>query len=102
MNKFSPSQLESIHLHVLNKLADRHCLVCMKIAWTLPDSIYELKELNYNNPGSPMALIPMPASVIPVLPITCTHCGHIIFFNAIHVQAIKLGGRDTLLGKTTL
>jgi hypothetical protein len=68
----------------LNKHWDgaKSCPVCRSNNWSIPDMAFELRQFFGGNRvlGGP---------IIPLVPITCGTCGHVMMFNAILLGVVK-------------
>jgi hypothetical protein len=63
------------------KWGDKDCPMCNKGPWQVQDKLFQLSEYHQGSlvVGGPL---------IPVIPVTCTNCGHTILVNAIISGAI--------------
>jgi hypothetical protein len=57
------------------------CTLCGEKLWRIGEQIYLLPEFNPN-------LLSPPASVYPVVPLTCLKCGNTLFLNALLIGAL--------------
>jgi len=75
---------KKIITHLETKWAGRRCPMCSIGTWNVADSVFQLMEFNEGNMviGGP---------IIPVIPVTCTNCGNVVFVNAIVAGAVKPG-----------
>lgn len=55
------------------------CPLCGNSGWNITDKYFELREFNDGNLviGGPNN------AIIPVIPVTCKHCGNTVFINAL-------------------
>lgn len=67
--------------HLNSKWKNQTCPMCHENKWSVSDTAYELREYNDGNlvVGGPL---------MPIMPVTCTHCGYTIFVNALIGGAI--------------
>ncbi len=54
------------------------CPYCRESEWNIQDRIFELREFNKGD----MFLGGPNASIIPVIPVMCSNCGHTVLVNA--------------------
>jgi hypothetical protein len=69
-------------IHFLTeKWGNRDCPMCAKGPWEVQEKAFQLSEFHHGNliVGGPL---------IPVIPVTCTNCGHTVLVNAIISGAI--------------
>lgn len=83
MAKFESS--EAIK-YLTDKWKNRNCPMCGSGPWKVQNSSFQLTEFNEGNMviGGP---------VIPVLPVTCGNCGHVVLVNAIVAGIHKPGAK---------
>ncbi len=64
------------------KWGNRDCPMCGKGPWEVQEKAFQLSEFHHGNlvVGGPL---------IPVIPVTCTNCGHTALVNAIIAGAIS-------------
>lgn len=67
------------------KWGDRACPMCGKGPWTVQDKVFQLSEYHSGSlvVGGPL---------VPVIPVSCTNCGHTVLVNAIIAGAVKPDG----------
>jgi|LauGreSBDMM110SN_4_FD.fasta_scaffold34106_3 hypothetical protein len=65
-----------------DKWGNRDCAMCGKGPWEVQGKAFQLSEFNHGTlvVGGPL---------IPVIPVTCTNCGHTVLVNAIIAGAIS-------------
>lgn len=69
-----------------NWLGGQHCPICNHTDWFVNDRVFQLQEYHPQ--------VSQPAVSQPILSVICQHCGHTVFFNAIHVGILnEQGGR---------
>lgn len=66
---------------VNEKWGGRSCPMCQKGPWSVQDKVYQLSEFH---DGSLVVGGPL----IPVIPLTCSNCGHTVLVNALLSGAI--------------
>ena len=61
------------------------CPMCGQGPWTVQDKVFQLSEYNSGNlvVGGPL---------IPVIPVSCSNCGHTVLVNAIISGAVQPDG----------
>jgi len=59
------------------------CSLCKSKQWVLIERVFELRE--FQESGPPGA----DNSILPVVPLVCSKCGNILFFNAIQLGFLK-------------
>lgn len=85
MPQMPPESIAAIAEHVKPKIDKHKCPVCESIdQWVFAESIFELREFAGGN-----LVIAKGHSVMPIVVVTCHICGYSMFFNAIHVGAVK-------------
>lgn len=69
----------------LNKhwVGRKSCPICQNNNWSLSDTIYEFRPFQHGG-------LTVGGPVIPTVVITCTNCGHTLFFNAIKLDIVKV------------
>jgi hypothetical protein len=65
------------------KWQGRPCPMCNERKWSVQDKFFELREFR----GGSLVLGGTP--IIPIIPVTCENCGHIILINAIKTGFVK-------------
>lgn len=60
-----------------NKWKEPKCPMCSKIQWSVPDTLFELRQ--YHRGGLDARGTP----VIPIIPAVCEHCGYTLLINSI-------------------
>ncbi len=60
------------------KWQGRTCPMCQAGNWSVSDQVFEMREFHNGN-----FVLGGNSSIIPIIPVTCANCGHIIFVNAI-------------------
>lgn len=58
------------------KWGSRDCPMCGKGPWEVQDRVFQLTEFHQGN-------IVIGGPLVPVIPVTCTNCGHTVLVNAI-------------------
>ncbi len=74
MSEFNTEQLIE-HLRV--KWKGANCPICKTGNWNVSDRIYELRE--HHGGG----LVIGSGPIVPVVPVTCDHCGNTVLVNSI-------------------
>lgn len=64
----------------LAHLKNASCQSCGNKDWIASENIFELREFQGGN-----MVIGGKSAILPVVPVTCKHCGHTIFFNALTI-----------------
>ena len=85
--KLSPEQIETIKEWLDDKRKNPSCTSCGKNVWSVSDRTWELRPFfggGLNVGGGPL---------IPVCIITCSNCGHMVFFNALLI-GIEVSGKN--------
>lgn len=72
---------------IQTKWHNKMCPMCQNSNWSVSDQVFEMREFNGGN-----LVISGDSSIIPVIPITCSNCGNIIFVNAILAGLVKNNG----------
>jgi hypothetical protein len=67
------------------------CPVCMSKSWNVSDTVFELREFQ----GGAMVL--GGGLIQPIIPVSCTKCGYVIHFNAVHAGVVKAPQKDGAL-----
>lgn len=73
--------IDYINSHWINQV----CPMCGSKQWNVADKIFELREFNEGN----LVLGGPNASIVPVITVTCTHCGNTVFINALTSGLLK-------------
>lgn len=63
--------------------------MCQSGNWSVSSEVFELREFNGGN-----LVISGNSSIIPIIPITCSNCGNIIYINAILAGIIGNNGKS--------
>lgn len=63
----------------------KECTVCGMREWGINDSVFELRE--FFGPTTVLGH----GKLFPVIPVTCSHCGNTVFFNAIPAGIVSPG-----------
>jgi ribosomal protein S27E len=80
-----PSQVSEV-VNFLRKFPAVECQVCHHEDWTVSTIVFSLPE--YRDPLSP-GLGPAQREVFPVIPVTCSTCGHVFFLSAVATGVLK-------------
>jgi hypothetical protein len=62
-----------------NKWGGQTCPMCRKGNWSVSEDIFEMRKFNNGN----LVIGGPEAKIIPLVPITCSNCGKVVFVNAI-------------------
>lgn len=71
--------------YVNSKWTNQVCPMCGSRIWNVADKIFELREFN----NGQLVLGGPNSSLLPVVPVTCAHCGNTIFINALAAGLLK-------------
>lgn len=76
---------EELITFVKEKWKNQVCPMCGARSWTVSDKMFELREFNDGNLviGGPNA------SIIPIVPVTCSNCGNTVMINALSTGLLK-------------
>ena len=89
MSKYNQPQV----IDFLNeKWKGKGCPMCGRRSLSLSENIFEIREFNDGN-------FVVGGQIIPLIPITCSNCGHTIFVNAIVVGAVERNNGEKENGK---
>jgi hypothetical protein len=69
-------------------LPNAKCPMCDHSQWGVNDAVFEMREFFQGN-------MVIGGKIIPVVPISCSHCGNTIFLNALQIGLIA----NNLVGK---
>jgi hypothetical protein len=72
---------EKILQFLTEKWGDKNCSMCSKGPWEVQKKIFQLSEFHEGN-------LVVGGLLIPVIPVTCTNCGHTVLVNALISGAI--------------
>lgn len=85
MNRFQLTEEQKKLLSKkLDHLRQASCQICGKKEWIASANIFELREFQGGN-----LKIGGKSAILPLIPVTCKHCGQTIFFNAISLGIIN-------------
>jgi len=62
----------------LSFLKESPCFICKSKSWIISDKIFEIREFL----GGSLR-IDVNTSILPLISVTCSKCGNVIFFNAL-------------------
>ncbi len=80
MSKFDSNKVID---HLKTKWQSRPCPMCHHGAWSVQDSVFELREFHHGN------MVIGGSALVPVVPVTCNNCGNIVLINAIMAGAVE-------------
>ena len=80
--RISPDQLERLRMHLQSTFRGG-CTVCGSPNWQFDDVIFELRQFVGGG-------ISTEGMIKPVIPVTCSQCGHVIMINAINAGVIQV------------
>ncbi len=83
--KIEQEKTQEILEKIVSKCSVRKCPMCGESNWNIENKIFELREFNSGN-----LVIGGKSSIVPLLAITCTHCGNTQLVNAIMCGAIDI------------
>ncbi|ATN01027.1 hypothetical protein CRN77_15365 [Proteus vulgaris] len=69
---------EKIIEHLTEKWKGTYCPLCKSGPWNVSDKVFELREFQKDG-----GIIIGGGPIIPIIPVTCSNCGHIVLVNAI-------------------
>jgi len=62
------------------------CQMCRQGTWVIGNSLFELREYHGG------AVVFGGAPIVPIIPITCSNCGHTVLINALVAGLLKKNG----------
>ena len=89
--KLNPKQLEAVTEYV-KKWKRPECVLCGHDEWSVSAIVFELPQYGLPPPPFDYYMIPQ---VFPVVPLTCTTCGNVLFLSAILAGVLPKPGGAT-------
>ncbi len=84
--QLSPGQVSEVVLY-LRKFPVVECQVCHHDEWNVSALVFELPEYTANRFSQGITSIQR--EVFPVIPITCSKCGHVFFLSAVAAGVLR-------------